>query len=246
MTPTTRDEFKSYCLRKLGYPVLEMNISDEQIDDRVDEALRFWNDYHSDGSERIFYKYNITPTDVTNKYLTLPDGILEVTKVYDTGIFTGSDLLFNVRYQLIASEVLNIAGMSMVPYFMAMQHLELIDEILNGQFPIRFNRHTNKLFLDCDWSSRIEPEGHILIECYQLVEPSEYPKAFSDRMLQNYCIQLIKQQAGTNLKKFNGMALPGGIMFNGQQMYDEATAEIKEIESEIVNSYSLPSTIFIG
>ena len=55
--PTTRQEFGQYCLRALGAPVLEINVSDEQIDDKIDFALKTWWDYHFNGSEKIYYKY---------------------------------------------------------------------------------------------------------------------------------------------------------------------------------------------
>jgi hypothetical protein len=230
----------------LGHPVIEINVSDEQIDDRVDEALRFWYDYHGDGTERTYYKYIVTPTDITNRFIILPDNIIGAVQIFDPGIFQGADLLLNVRYQLIASDLLNVAGQTLVPYVMTMQNIALIQEILNGQIPIRYNRHTNKLFIDCDWSERFSANAYLIVDCYTVVDPEVYTKAYSDRMLQNYCIQLIKQNWGSNMKKFNGMALPGGVQMNGQQIFDEATAEITHLESEITNSYSLPSMLFIG
>jgi hypothetical protein len=57
---------------------------------------------------------------------------------------------------------------------------------------------------------------------------------------------LIKQQWGANLSKFIGMTLPGGIQFNGQKIYDDATRERGELEREMIISYSLPVTDMIG
>lgn len=245
--PTTRDEFKNWIMNKLGRPVLEVNVSDEQLDDRIDEALRFWWDYHVDGTERQFYKYVITSTDVTNHYLTLPDNIIGAVQVYDRGMIMGNDILLDVRYQLVASDLLNLANQSLVPYVMTMQHIALIEELLVGMFPIRYNRISNRLYMDAQWTQRRFTEGQtVIIDAYSVIDPATFTKAFSDRMLQNYALLLVKQQWGTNTKKYTGMQLPGGVMFNGQQIYDEATADLKELKDEIINSYSGPSMLFIG
>lgn len=245
--PTTRDEFKNWILNKLGRPTLEINVSDEQIDDRIDEALRFWWDNDSDGTERQYYKYTITDQDVTNHYLTLPDNIIGAVQIFDPSLFESSDILLNVRYQLIASDLLNVANQTMVPYVMTMQHISLIQEVLNGMIPIRYNRISNRLYIDASWTERMFTSGgYVVIDAYSVVDPQTYTKAFGDRMLLNYAYLLVKQQWGTNLKKFEGMELPGGLKFNGQQIYDEATADLEKLEAEIINSYSLPSMLFIG
>jgi hypothetical protein len=62
--PTTRQELIDYCLRKLGAPVLEINLDDDQIDDLVDDALQYFNERHFDGVERMYLKYKITQADI--------------------------------------------------------------------------------------------------------------------------------------------------------------------------------------
>ena len=62
--PTTRQELVDYCLRKLGAPVLEINVDDDQIDDLVDDALQLFNERHFDGVERMYLKYRITQDDI--------------------------------------------------------------------------------------------------------------------------------------------------------------------------------------
>ena len=58
--PTTKDQFKEWCLRKLGKPVIEINVDDDQVDDRVEESLSYYWDYHFDGAERTFLKHVVT------------------------------------------------------------------------------------------------------------------------------------------------------------------------------------------
>ena len=64
-TPTTRATFKDYCLRSLGKPVIEINVDPDQVDDRIDEALQYFSQYHYDGVERMYLKYKITDADIT-------------------------------------------------------------------------------------------------------------------------------------------------------------------------------------
>ena len=99
--PTTRAEFKEYCLRKLGKPVIDINVDDDQIEDRIDEALQYYADYHMDATDRIYYKHQITQQDVTNRYITLPDNVFGAVRIFQTGqgITFGSDI-FNVQYQI--------------------------------------------------------------------------------------------------------------------------------------------------
>lgn len=244
--PTSRAEFKEYCLRKLGKPVIEINVDDDQVDDRIDESLKFYYDYHFDGSEKIYYKHAVTDTDKANKYITLPENIIGAVRVFPVGdpSLTGGDL-FNIRYQIALNDLYTLTSVSMVPYFMAMSHIALIQEILIGQQPIRYNRHTDKLYVDMDWE-KIDPGQFLLVEAYEVINPDTYTDAWGDRWLQEYCTAKIKYQWGSNLTKFTGMQLPGGVQFNGDKILEDASAKIEALEKEMINSYSLPVSDMIG
>jgi hypothetical protein len=244
--PTSRSEFKEYCLRALGKPVIEINVDDDQIEDRIDEALKYYWDYHFDGSERVYYKHLVTETDIANKYITMPEninGVVRIFSIADPSI--RSDDLFNIRYQIALNDLYTLTSVSMVPYFMVMENLALISEMLVGQQPIRYNRHRNQLYVDIDWNT-INAGEYLLVEAYQVVDPDTYTDAWGDRWLARYCTQLIKRQWGNNLKKFTGMQLPGGVQFNGQQIYEEADTEIKQIEQDMIMNHSLPVMDMVG
>lgn len=243
--PSSRASFKEYCLRRLGKPVIEINVDEDQVDDRVDEALKYYWDYHFDGTEKIYYKYQVTAQDVTNKYITLPDNIIGAVNIFNIGDAMNVANIFNIRYQIALNDLYTLTNISLVPYFMAFQHIQLIEEILVGRKPIRYNRHRNQLFIDMDWS--IMPVGdYIIVEAYQVVDPDTYTDAWNDRWLLQYATALIKRQWGNNLKKFEGMQMPGGLTFNGQKIYDEAIEEINALEKEMITSYSLPVSDMIG
>lgn len=243
--PTTRSQFKEYCLRTLGKPVLEINVDDDQVEDRIDQALRYYWDYHFDGSEKTYYKHQVTAQDKANKYITLPENIIGAINIFDIGDALNTNNMFNIRYQIALNDLYTLTSVSMVPYYMALQHIQMLEYLLVGKQPIRYNRHTDKLYIDMDWN-KLEDNHYLIVEAYEVIDPDVYTDAWGDRWLAQYATALIKKQWGTNLKKFEGMTLPGGIKFNGQKIYDEADEEIKALEKEMISSYSLPVTDMIG
>jgi len=244
--PATRNDFKEYCLRRIGKPVIEINVDDDQVDDRVDEALKYYWDYHFDGSEMTYYKHQIVSADKTNKYITLPENIIGVVYLFPIGDpSVSSDDLFNIRYQIALNDLYTLTSVSMIPYYTAMEHIAFLQQMLVGNQPIRYSRHKNIVYLDMDWE-KINIGDFILVQAYQVVDPTVYTDVWGDRWLQNYCSALIKRQWGSNLTKFENLQLPGGVTFNGQKIYDDADAEVKQMENDMINSYSLPVMDMVG
>jgi hypothetical protein len=245
MAISSRDDFKEYCLRKLGKPVIEINVDDDQVEDRVEEALKYYWDYHFDGTEKVFYKKQITAEDIANKYITLPQNIIGAVSIFDIGDFIAVNNIFNIRYQIALNDLYTLTYQSMVPYYMAFQQIQLLEQLLVGKQPIRYNRNTNKLFVDTDWN-KLTAGYFLVVEAYSIVDPVEFTDVWNDRWLQRYATELIKKQWGSNLTKFVGMQLPGGITFNGEKIYNDAHDAIEKLEAEMISSYSLPVTDMIG
>ena len=243
--PTSRATFREYCLRRLGQPVIEINVDEDQVDDRIDEALKYFWDYHFDGSEKIFYKYEVTEQTLANKYVTMPDNVIGVVNLFPARASMGSNNLFDVRYQIALNDIYTLSNTSLIPYYMAMSHLSLLENLLVGQQPIRYNRHMNRLHIDMDWNS-VSVGDFIVSEAYQIVDPDVFTKAWGDRWLQLYASCLIKQQWGVNISKFNNMKFPGGVTFNGDKIYNDATQERSDLEHEMIFSYSIPALDMIG
>lgn len=244
--PTSKEEFKDYVLRKLGAPVIEINVSEEQIDDRVDEAVSFWRDYHYNGSQLVYLKHAITQNDIDNGYITLPTRLLGISKVFDlqTSISSGVGM-FNVQYQYVLNNIRDITGYNIQNYYMTMSYIEFLQEMLVGKPLIRFNKHVNKLYVDVD--QKIWTVGDfIIIEAYDIIDPAEYAEVWQDRWLQNYTAALVKENWGANLTKFVGMQLVGGVTFNGEQILQEAREERQRMEEEAVNSLQPLTYNFIG
>lgn len=245
MTPTNKEEFKDYCLRRLGSPVIEINVENDQLDDRVDEALLFFQDYAFDGTEKTFYKYQVTPQDMVNNSIPVPPGIIGVIHVFPVGQNLATNNLFNIRYQIALNDLYDLTATSLTPYYLAMQNIQFIEQMLVGEQPFRFNKHTGLLHVDMDWTT-INPGEYMVIEVYQIVDPAVYASLWNDRWLQRYATALIKRQWGSNLTKYVGVQLPGGNTFNGIKLYDDAIKEIEQLEKEVVWTYAWHTEDLIG
>lgn len=246
--PATRDEFKEYCLRKLGHPVIKINVDDDQVEDRIDEALQFYYDYHFDGSEHIYFKHQVTQTDKDNNYIEIDDSenIIGVVRVFPIGDpAMRSDDIFNIRYQIALNDLYNLTSVSMVPYYLAMEHLALIQEILVGKQPIDFNRNSNRIYVRMGWE-KVQVGEYLLFECYRRLDKDTYSDIWADRWLQNYASVLIKEQWGSNLTKFKDVKLMSGTMFNGERILSDAQKERAKMEEEVFTHYVLPPSDFFG
>jgi hypothetical protein len=245
--PTTRQGLVDYCLRALGAPVLEINIDDDQVEDRIDEAIQFYQEYHNDGVTRVFYKHVITQTDFNNNYFTLPDSLICVLRVMNINRGDAADM-FSVKYQMYLNDLYGLRRPeSIISYYMTKEYMGLLELILTGASQqITFARHMNKLTIDDDWKQTLKIGQYIVVEAYQTIDPDAYGDVYNDMVLKRYATALIKRQWGMNLLKFEGMQLPGGVTFNGRALFDDATAEIQKIEEDFESRYQFPPDFYCG
>lgn len=315
--PTTRAQFKEYCLRKLGKPVIEINVDDDQVDDRIDEALQFFQEYHFDGVEKIYLKHKITQADINRKWIYAPDAVLYVTGVMPFDDSNSSINMFDLRYQLRLHDLYDFTSVSYVSYEITMQHIRTLQLLFSGTPQFRFNKHQNKLMLDIDWTRDVEANEYVIVECYRKLNPDTvtltgtlsgdtdsnvltgysttfdqqvlendfitlsdgqdvqikkinspteiqivgdlsanianvtmtqagYSDVWNDRFLKEYATAKIKYQWGSNLSKFAGIQMPGGVTFDGVRIMEEAKAQIDKIEEEMQSYNVLPSDMFMG
>ena len=250
---TTRTELEEYCLRKLGAPVIDINVADEQIDDRIDEALEVYQEYHSDATVKTYFKHLVTATDVTNKYIPVPDNIIFVTHLFPIRVGSSSGAgMFDIKYQMMLNDMVNLNNFTGgLDYFVQMKHyLDLINMTLNGTPQVSYQRRQNRLQIFGDFSDKDIVAGDYLVaECYALVDPSSTSgtkSIYNDLWLKSYAASLIKRQWGSNLMKFEGMTLPGGVMLNGRQIFDDANAEIQTAEEKLRLEFELPIDFYVG
>jgi len=268
--PSTKATLKSYCHRSLGFGVIDINVSDDQIDDRLDEALQYFAEYHYDGVERMYLKHQITSADITratsdtsttatdvvdssvtatwkegNGYIPVPSAVLSVVNIFPITDSTTSNM-FDLRYQLRLNDLYDFSSTSIMEYQMTLQHLDFLEHVLVGEIPIRFSQHQQRLYLDMDWNNDIEVDEYIIIECYRKLDPTSFTDVFNDMYLKRYATALIKRQWGANLSKFNGVTMLGGVTMNGDTLYSQAQEELQRLEEQIQLAFELPVNYMIG
>ena len=267
--PNSRQSLVDYCLRALGAPVIEINVDDDQLGDRLDEAMQFYQEYHSDAVIKRYRKYKITEDDIERRYIDVPDTFLTISRVLPFDSNSGGTGDFNIEYQMMLNDIYDLTKPSanMLNYSMTQQHLALIDHMFDGKDQTtRFNRHISRLYIETRWGTDLKEGQYIIIEGYEAIVPKTNSTAgtygsgtdadapteptstriYNDMFLKKYLTALIKRQWGINIKKFDGMQLPGGVTMNGQQIYDEAVQEIEKIEEEVQLKYEMPPAFFIG
>jgi hypothetical protein len=264
-SPNSRETLIEHALRALGHPVIQINVDQQQCEDRLDEALQYFTTRHYDGVVKMFFKYQVTQTDLDRGFINVsdiqhpssdpngPDGtdIVSVVKIFRFGTLSGVNM-FDVRYQLALTDYFGINrglnGSSSTPlagYQATMSYISLLEQFFSPEKSLRFNKVTNKIYVDA-FSQDIDAGGYLIIEAYAELDPDVYTKIYDDRMVKKYVIALIKKQWGANMLKYDGVQLPGGITFKGQQIYQDAMAEIVAIELEFERAYELPVDFMIG
>ncbi len=244
--PTTRQEFTDRCLRKLGYPVIEINVDDDQVADRIDDAIQEYWKYHYDGVEKIYMRHQVSAGDISNGWIDIPDPVIGVNRIFPVGESSQTVNMFDLRYQLRLHDLYDFSSVSYVNYEITMMHLATLEMLFSGIPGVRFNTKTHKLYIDIDWSADINVGEYFVIEAYRLLDPDEYTAVWKDRWLFDYATALIKQQWGANMSKFNNVQLVGGIVLDGKTIWTEATEEIKELETKLRDTYEEPPRFLIG
>ncbi len=188
----------------------------------------------------------ITIGDVDNGWIPAPFPIVGVNKILNINSFLGSsDYMFNVQYQIMMAEIQNLTSQGMAYFYGVQNYLGNLEFVMKKEKDFRFNRRMNRLYLDIDWTVDVKVSDLVAAEVYKAVDPETYTEIYSDIWLRRYATALIKKQWGTNLKKYTGVALPGGVLQNGQTIFNEALQEIQILEDEAKYSSS-PLGFFIG
>ena len=265
--PATRENLKQYALRALGKPVIEINVDDDQLEDRIDEALQYFAQYHYDGIRRTYLKYQYTEADKTrmtgdssesitknsvttswkegNNFLVVPDSVISVINIFPFSNKSNMNL-FDVRYQLRLNDLYDFSSTSIINYDIVLRHLDFLDHILVGEKPLRFNQHDNRLYVDMDWKNDLQVGEYLVIECFRQLDPTQFTDVYDDLFLKKYVVALFKKQWGANLSKFGGVQMIGGVTLNGQEIYSQALADIENLEQRIRSQYELNPTFMIG
>ena len=244
--PNSRSTLQDYCLRNLGAPVIEINVDEDQLEYRTDDAIQFYQEYHSDAVIREYIKHQLTATDITNSYITVADSVTSVVRMLKITGTTGS-ALFDMGYHMRLNDIFMLQGLGtqMQEYVQAQQKLSLVDHRLQSEEHIRFSRHMNRLHSD-EGFGNLNAGDYIVLEVYNIIAPDTYVDVYNDHYLKKYLTALIKRQWGANLMKFQDFTLPGGITLNGRQIYEDAIEEIQGLEEEARLIWAMPDNFLMG
>lgn len=271
--PATRQQLIDYCKRQLGAPVLQINIDDAQVDDIIDTAIQFYQEWHYDGVELMYLKHQITEEDYNrfnssdeittapnndgwenrNNYIEVPDHVIGVTRIFGVSSNWIRNDLFGLSNQYFLMDIFSFSSgfafgnFDMTNYYMIRQYFETLDMVVNtgALVQYRFNKRQDRLYIDID-KARMTPGNYLLIECHRALDPASWTQIWNDSFLKKYTTALMKKQWGMNLIKYNGVQLPGGITLNGRQIYEDALQEIQELENDMPTKYTLPPIDMIG
>jgi len=245
----SRDQLIDYCLRRLGEPVIEINVDVDQIEDKVDDALQMYQEYHSDATFRTFLKHLITQADKDSGYIPVSSNIIFIRELFDINPTFSNVDMFDIRYQMMLNSIgdfMNFAGG--ISYFYQLeQYLETLDMLLDGSPKVSFARRQGRLYIFGEFGSGdLNVGDYVVAEVYSIVDPQAHTSIYDDMFVKNYTTSLIKQQWGMNMSKFEGMQLPGGVTINGRQLYDDATSELERLEEKLRLEQELPPDFFMG
>jgi len=268
--PNSRDELLEYCLRSLGAPISEINVSEEQLNDRLDDALQYFQERHFDGIQRVFLKHKLLKDEIdvirnkpafqtvnsatgittaiieeAQNFIPLPDTVVSVNSVFKSDSSSVSSGMFNIKYQIFLNDLYYFGTLDILNYAMTKTYLEEISRIITPDVQLRFNKKNHRLYLDIDWSL-VTQNYYIIVDCYRIVSPTEFPKIYNDIWLKKYLTATIKKQWAQNLSKFNNVQLLGGVTMNGDKLYADAERELEIIERQLREEYELPPLGLIG
>ena len=156
--------------------------------------------------------------------------------------------MFDIRYQIHLNDIHSVGFMgNLTEYVMSRQFLSLLDVVVDSDDKqINFDRHKNRLDIFMDWDEEVDVDDYLVVECYRIIDPDTFTDVYNDYFLKRYATALIKRQWGTNLLKFEGMVMPGGVTFNGRQLFDDANEEITRLEEEARLNWEQPIDFMTG
>ena len=144
------------------------------------------------------------------------------------------------------ADLQNFAG-DLAYYEQLQQYLSILDMKLNGAPQIEWSRKQRRLYIFGEWRDKdIRLNDHIIAEVFVIVDPDSHTSVYNDLWLKAYATSLIKEQWGLNLMKFEGMQLPGGVIINGRQLYDDAQGELEALRERLRLEHEMPVDMFVG
>jgi hypothetical protein len=276
MAIATKQEFIDFAFRKLGAPVIQINVDPQQAEDRLQESLEYMHERHFDFNERAQFVVPVTAANVTQQYfdvsafgyaigaqgVTSSDSgltaywpaaadIRTITKVYSPNSTVG-DYMFDLRYQMTLFDFFglyfNQGGLSQGPMATYMESMQYLSLIEDVfNYPVSYTYTKSTNRLFLERQKSKEANlNYLMVEAYVQVNPDYYPAIWGDRIFQRHYAALLKKQWAQNLIKFAGIPLPGGAQLNAPAIMQEASRELDALEAMLLRTQELPIDPLIG
>lgn len=245
MSVTCREDLKNYALRKLGYPALQINVTPEQIEDRIDDALESYWEWHHEGSYLDFVSRPLTQQEIDTKEFAVDRWVYQVLGVMMLGsAYNDFNLEYVAYMQKLGSQVI-VVGEGMTNYVVTQSYLSMVRDFFSPEKRIQFTQTHDKIRIHSSMSN-FSAGDYLVLEVYRFSDPNTYREAWNDWWLKAYATALIKQQWGQNMLKYSGFQLPSGITLNGRDIYQDALAEIEKLDAALISTESTPADFFVG
>jgi hypothetical protein len=250
MPISTRDDLKQYCLRKLGAPVMQINVTPDQIEDCIDDALDSYWEWHHEGSFLDFVSRPLTQNEIDTKEFSVDPWIYQVLGIMMLGgHYSEYNLQYEAFMQGLGSQFIKLGGpqdgAGLVSYVVTQSYLSMVREFFMPEKRIQFNQNHDKIRIHSRMDD-LKAGDYLVLEVYRFSDPNTYRQTWNDWWLKAYTTSLIKRQWGMNMIKYSGFQMPSGITLNGREIYQDALAEIEKLETQLITTESAPPDFFIG
>ena len=273
-TPNSRGQLINFGLRKLGYPVLEINLDTDQIHDALDDTIQMYNERHYNGIERMYLKYKITQEDIDRGTAKGTDGvgIVTTTGIQTSNVTVTSNFYETSNFLAVPDSILGVnkifkfdsssisGGMFSIKYQLFLNDLYYFNSVNLLQFAMtktyledidhllttekQIRFNQRQDRLYLDIDWGSETVGNFIV--IDCFRAIDTEQIYNAPFVKRYFTALIKKQWGANLLKFRGTKLPGGLELNGREIYDEGVRELQALRDRSSMDYEMPPLDFIG
>ena len=243
--PTTKQQLIDYALRRNGAPVIDINIATEQLDDAIDDALDFFQEYHNDAQSHQFMLHELTQNELDTQKITLPDHVTAVTQAFNPASTSSTtDALFDVTYQLRLNDIWDASDLDITYWYISQEYISFVNDIITTNIRYEFDQYNHTVHMHADLGvtrgQGFKVGDYILFEVYTKLDPDVSTDLWGHWVLRDLAAAYVKRQWAQNLSKFSNMKLPGGVQMRGEDLFKEADEEINRIKEDFIMNHQGP------
>ena len=262
--PETYEEFCNRVLEELGAPIINIEITPKQLQNKITQAIQFYREYDLEGFAEFWWLHLVTEEDAKNGYLTIPMDVLDVMEI----LTPGSNILFSdatngdfSSYSISSISSLEMAwnnptylwwnnywnyystfsgNQSLFYYEVSMQYINSMKTLFNAKVEYMYRRRERKLYT---LSKPITKGALFCLYGTKMIDPETDNSLWGSDFLLQYAVALTGQQWGINLQKFGNVPSAGGLTINGEhilQRYTEMKEKLEEIHKKEFREPPMP------